>query len=138
MNGADISGGLDACWEWQGRRQPDGYGLFGSAKAHRASFAAFNGEIPSRYEVRHTCDNPPCVNPRHLIVGTHGDNMRDMADRLRTTHRLLDEGIVLTLHDAGIRTSRIAVALRCSYTAVKRVLVRNGRGLFPVGRPRVE
>jgi hypothetical protein len=83
----------DGCWAWYGHRMRDGYGHFsksggggsrGGQKmilAHRQAFLLENGHLPA--VVRHTCDNRGCVNPAHLVPGTHADNMRDMTDRGR-------------------------------------------------------
>ncbi len=75
------------CWEWQGCKTPDGYGRINIggrvALAHRFMWEQTNGKIPTSLCVRHACDNPSCVNPKHLLVGTHADNMKDMSDRGR-------------------------------------------------------
>ena len=75
------------CWEWLGGRSPAGYGRFtvGSHTdnsrrrviASRLSYELSFGAIPDGYLVCHTCDNPPCVNPAHLFLGDHKDNMQD-------------------------------------------------------------
>lgn len=78
----------DDCWEWTGTRREFGYGLFfiGELKlrAHRVSFLLNNGWLP--IVVMHDCDNPPCVNPRHLRGGTMADNNRDRDAKGRSRH----------------------------------------------------
>ena len=75
------------CWEWQGHRDEKGYGRLGlagrSRGAHRLMYETYKGPIPKGLLVRHVCDNPPCVNPSHLLVGTKRDNAVDMAQRGR-------------------------------------------------------
>lgn len=79
------------CWEWSGKRNDAGYGLFTAkkhgylnARAHRAMWEFTNGPIPEGLLIRHRCDNPPCVNPDHLEPGTTADNSTDMVERNRS------------------------------------------------------
>lgn len=79
-------GGADECWPWEGCRQRQGYGnLAGGASklAHRVSYELHKGQIPTGMMVLHSCDNPPCVNPKHLSVGTAIDNIADMVAKRR-------------------------------------------------------
>jgi hypothetical protein len=83
--------GGEACWEWQGGRTPDrGYGLLGVTfkpnryvVAHRISYELNCGPIPAGMKVCHKCDNPPCVRPDHLFLGTQQDNIEDMRKKGR-------------------------------------------------------
>jgi hypothetical protein len=75
------------CWEWQSTRNRSGYGKFWlngrTDIAHRVSYRIHHGPIPAGIQVRHTCDNPPCVNPSHLLLGTGKENARDALERDR-------------------------------------------------------
>jgi len=84
------------CWVWSGDTNDRGYGIFRyqdrRQRAHRVAWLLYRGKISLGKCVLHKCDNPPCVNPKHLYVGTHQQNMKDMALRGRARGgRLLGE-----------------------------------------------
>ncbi len=76
-----------SCWEWAASMKTERYGAFnldGKVQfAHRVSYKLFIGDIGSGMEVCHTCDNTKCVNPEHLFIGSHKDNMEDCAKKER-------------------------------------------------------
>ena len=78
----------DECWLWLGATFVQGYGAFSpkasvTLRAHKVAYEYIKGAIPDGLILRHKCDNPPCCNPNHLILGTQKDNARDMMERGR-------------------------------------------------------
>jgi hypothetical protein len=77
----------DVCWTWSAAKDRDGYGWFKRAGkqvyAHRVSWTLHHGEIPAGLFVLHKCDNPSCVRPEHLFLGTNLDNVRDALSKGR-------------------------------------------------------
>lgn len=92
------------CWPWLGYCRPSGHGQIGRGGrldgTHRVAWEWANGAIPVGKLVRHSCDNPPCCNPAHLLLGTIVDNARDAVERNRVARgfrlphtRLSDEDV---------------------------------------------
>lgn len=131
----------DECWIWTGAKTPKGYGLIGIGKdsdgityAHRLSFSMHHGEITIGMMVCHECDNPSCVNPKHLFIGTAKENTGDMMNKGR--HRA---GIVLgenhgkskltaddvkAIRSLGISQLRIAKLYGVSQSCIASIMLR--------------
>jgi hypothetical protein len=109
------------CWEWTGVRNPKGYGVLrvgeGNKLAHRLTWEHENGKIPVGISVLHRCDNPGCVRPAHLFLGTKADNSADMIAKKRH-HTKLTEAQVKAIR----RSSDTNTELGFKY-GVSRVLV---------------
>lgn len=80
---ADRSSGPDACWPWMRYRNKDGYGRVKRGLVPRLVLAETLGR-PVNGDTRHSCDNPPCINPAHLSEGTRAENVADMVVRGRS------------------------------------------------------
>lgn len=108
----------DACWLWRGSRLPSGYGRFYPARhvglyAHRVAWEIANGRpVPAGLVVMHACDNPRCVRPDHLSIGTSGENLQDAIDKGRHRAPRLegDDHPHAKLTDADCAAIRSAIA----------------------------
>lgn len=80
------------CWQWFAGFDQRGYGVFNikskPQKAHRVSYRIHVGKIPTKAHVLHRCDNPACVNPKHLFLGDQNINMKDMASKNRGANQI--------------------------------------------------
>lgn len=114
--------GPNECWPWLARKNNNGYGVFGvkvgerwqNRYAHRVAYEIRFGQLPAGVVLRHSCDNPPCCNPAHLVPGTQADNMQDMVRRGRHGFAL-PPATVERLHDLtadGYDYKEISEALR--------------------------
>lgn len=131
--------GDDECWEWSGSRAHYGHGQFWNGDravyAHRFSWELHNGPIPKGDGfhgtcVCHHCDNPPCVNPRHLFLGSHADNLRDAGKkgrmprgRAHVHNRLTEEQVVeiVLRKEAGESQRSIARSFGLHPSSVNRI-----------------
>lgn len=139
--------GLDDCWEWLASKLRKGYGRFTMGKgvwllAHRLSFYLKTGSDPGKKHVCHRCDNPSCVNPRHLFLGTQAENMHDMIKKGRAKHEkgekasraLLTEREVLKIRHSKETVRSLAEKYGVSPGAIEAVLL--GTNWKHVGGPR--
>ena len=127
--------GEDGCWEWvSSLSKTGGYGEFHflgkTSKSHRLSYELFVAALGDDDHVLHRCDNPRCVRPGHLFVGTHEDNMRDMAAKRRSRHGEGHHGAKLSaflvrcmraLKSQGVHSDRLAGMFRVNASCVDKV-----------------
>lgn len=121
----------DHCWDWTGHKNNGGYGAIKDSsdhsgkKAHRVSYELHVGAIPKGMLVCHKCDNPGCVNPNHLFLGTQSDNMIDMATKGRHTGKLTPEEVAKIRNMAGSDTHKnIALLFGLSQQTVSGIINR--------------
>jgi hypothetical protein len=119
------------CWVWTGRSNRQQYGEFvygDDVLAHRVAYRLYVGPIPAGMCILHRCDNPSCVNPGHLSVGTRVQNLEDMTEKGRrvrgVSHGMakLTEAVVLSIR-SDPRASR-AIAAECGVSPATISLVR--------------
>lgn len=118
-----TKGESDECWQWTASRNKDGYGQIGFKDtvllSHRASYLIYKGDI-SNLHVCHTCDNPWCVNPSHLFLGTMKDNMEDMKAKGRSRRKIsmVQKSIIEDAIKAGYNCSKISRYFKVSPKAI--------------------
>jgi hypothetical protein len=104
---------MTACIEWQGARQPKGYGVVGKRGAHRVMYELVYGPIPEGAHILHSCDNPPCVNPLHLRAGSNAQNQAEKAARGRARNQFSDATTCVKGHPFDSHDGRQKVCLSC-------------------------
>lgn len=134
-----------SCWLWTGNRNQAGYGQLrlgrrgGTVSAHRLAWQLFRGPIPDGLIVCHHCDNPSCVNPDHLFVGTHKDNAQDMiakgrrakSHRPHTRHRKLTDDQVRSIRADDRKVFDIAMDYGVSDACVYGIKSRRRKAMVP-------
>lgn len=121
------------CWLYLGCYSKEGYGRLdaeyynGFRSSHRFSYFIHNGDFDRSLCVMHTCDNPTCVNPDHLRLGTNDDNMADMVSKGRATRGT--RNVKAKLNESDVIKIR---ELNASGVSRKDI-----RGMFPVGKTQI-
>lgn len=133
----------DACWIWNLKPDAYGYGQMGirgaegemtTRKAHRVSYEIFCGKIPKNISVLHKCDNPICINPAHLFLGTKTDNMNDKKNKKRhhfgNKHPMAklsedDVQVIIGLEAGGITHQKIADKFDVCRQNISKICARN-------------
>lgn len=138
----DTSAGSDACWLWTGAVNEHGYGVIRPAgrrsgpaeRAHRVA-VRLDGRDPTGYCVLHSCDNPPCVNPAHLSLGSKADNTQDMIAKQRGLvgvrngiAKLTDSEVreIRRQRADGVMRKTIAAAFQVSPATITRIVQGKG------------
>jgi len=124
------------CWFWTAQQDKDGYGVMRlkgrrRQKAHRFSYELHKGNLTASTIVRHTCDEPSCVNPDHLLTGNALDNKRDSVERERHTRGTGHYKAKLTEDDVRVirasQESGAALGRRYGVSKENIYAIRNGQ-----------
>jgi len=119
------------CWLWTGALNGRGYGVIGAGKkgfikyVHRLVWERIHGPIPSNKEICHSCDTPSCVRPDHLFLGTHLENMNDMAIKLRSGRTKIsidDVRKIIKLYKNNIPRRKIVSITQINVNTIKSIL----------------
>jgi hypothetical protein len=112
----------NGCWRLTNKATSSGYSIISYQRrtylAHRLAYFIANG-IPSKPVIRHLCHNRPCINPDHLVEGTHWENSNDMATSLRSTGKL---------NASAVREIRAKVPSSRDHRAVARMMIKYNVG----------
>lgn len=130
--------GRDECWPYKAGTHEFGYGVFWmdgkQQNAHVIAFEFENGSIPVEdgrrvHLVRHSCDNPPCCNPRHLIAGTTLDNVRDKISRKRCSPlsgaRKLNDAAVRAIRESDLSNRELGRAYGVNEGTIRHIRIGN-------------
>lgn len=125
------------CWEWTGAKKKAGYGFIGlnykNYYAHRLAYEFYYKVLPKEQHVLHKCDNPSCVNPEHLFLGSQVDNMKDM--NLKNRHavgektninKLTDKEVIeiRNKYSSGIPNKTLCKEYNVSHATIHRVVYK--------------
>lgn len=125
------------CWIWTGARDRDGYGLFKMKgvmhRAHRIAWQILNDAIPKGKFICHKCDNPPCVNPKHLFQASPAGNIQDRDIKFRHAFGEKNAGAklkerqvveIIQLYKSGLSQQKIADMFGMGQTSISRITRR--------------
>jgi hypothetical protein len=117
------------CWNWNGCRLKKGYGQMWDGErlklAHRVSYEVYIGPIEGGMFVCHRCDNPVCVNPAHLFLGTNAENMADKVSKGRQSRKLKDADVAAIRSASGVTQQELAKQFNVGQDQISRI--RSGK-----------